>query len=157
MDQVDSCIGSGFSEGALRTGEHNRFVVTAKHKAECAGRKGHRVGAVQDNKTIKVIVGFGDGLGDACDPDVDGDNEAAGGHPHDCGADGRCRYTDDSLDNDLDRRVDEAGECMVGERACRWAHDGIDNDLDDRDTEITPIELTVSAICSSRKTKTHGT
>ena len=65
----------------------------------------------------------GDGLGDVCDPDDDGDGVL------DCGADGRCPHDDDDVNNDHNEGYDEAGECADGECE-RFGLDAFDNDGD---------------------------
>lgn len=64
-----------------------------------------------------------DGIGDGCDPDDDND-----GVP-DCGVGRPCDPMTDGIDNDGDRRVDEAGEVLV-------APDGQDTDGDGRIDEV---------------------
>ena len=73
----------------------------------------------------------GDGIGDACDPDIDGD-----GIPN-CGGNGICGPALDGRDNDHDDRIDEAGECAAG---CPADDDRVDQDLDGRVDEAFEAE-----------------
>ncbi len=66
----------------------------------------------------------GDGLGDACDPDDDGDGVL------DCGGDGICHPEDDGYDNDRDGYVDETSECAPGTDCRTGWRDLFDNDAD---------------------------
>ncbi len=69
-----------------------------------------------------------DGMGDACDPDDDGDGVL------DCGEDGICHPEDNGYNDDADDNVDESGECAVGdplyERCVTGRRDAFDNDAD---------------------------
>ncbi|MCA9542614.1 MAG: thrombospondin type 3 repeat-containing protein, partial [Myxococcales bacterium] len=81
----------------------------------------------------------GDGLGDQCDPDDDGDGI------DDCGTDGVCSETDNGADDDRDGRIDEDGECQPGsdrfEQCDRGDRDLQDNDADGWTDEYTEREL----------------
>lgn len=68
----------------------------------------------------------GDGLGDQCDPDDDGDGI------DDCGADGICAPHDNGADDDGDGRIDEGGECLGAQAETRVCRRG-DRDLFDND------------------------
>ncbi|HFE47505.1 MAG TPA: hypothetical protein ENJ18_18790, partial [Nannocystis exedens] len=64
-----------------------------------------------------------DNLGNACDPDVDGDGVS------NCGVDGICPLDHDFIDNNRNGQVDEPGECAEPD-SCPLERDGIDNDAD---------------------------
>ncbi len=76
----------------------------------------------------------GDDLGDACDPDDDGDGIL------DCGGDGICHPDDDGYNNDFDNFTDEGEECGPDTNCHHGARDFFDNDADGFVDEASEIE-----------------
>ncbi len=72
-----------------------------------------------------------DGVGDACDPDDDGDGVL------DCGGDGICDPDDDGYNNDRDHETDEGGECDAASNCHHGGRDFFDNDGDGRVDEAS--------------------
>ena len=55
-DEVLLAVGAQHADGELRTGQDDGFGQVLQHEAEGGGGVGHRVGAVQDDEPVEIVV-----------------------------------------------------------------------------------------------------
>ena len=55
-DEVLFPVGAQGADGKLGTGEDDRLGKVLEHEAECGGCIGHRIGTVQDDEAVEIVV-----------------------------------------------------------------------------------------------------
>ena len=58
-EEIFFAVGAELSDGELAAGDDDGLGEVFEHKTECRGRESHRVGAVEEHKTIVGIVVLG--------------------------------------------------------------------------------------------------
>ena len=64
IQQIAAAVGLPVADGVLRPRQHDGFARAGQHIAQGRRRIGHGIGAVGDDKTVIVIIGFQNGPGD---------------------------------------------------------------------------------------------